>query len=489
VELARAGLERVLLLLFGAVQSLFLFQALAFGAAGWAARAAAPPETPAWLRDAMLSALLLSGTFLAAGLFLIPLRRWRLPPASGHGEPGAWPALLGISLLALPALAAHGASGLVPLWREIGVWLGGVGFWDGLSRPDASGLVMLPILLALCVPALVTAAAVFSVACPIALLPLLPTRSRLFPALLASGAVCQAALLLGGWLAADAFARLAGQGIAAMAGAEDAEVTAVADGLRWAAGVLTSTSTALFVPLFGVLGWLGFLRVSGAAAAFFTQGEGPVAAAPPRAARAEPTREGLAPAGTTGRAGWSAAHPPRTRRAQRALAALGALLLAFGAADRLRTRPSFASSEPAPGAMLEAPPTLVRVSFGAALDPASSLSITRLVLPPHTGEQPEEVEIADRIAPTDPERRTLEAAPPRLRSGLYRVSWHALPAAGGVPRHGSFSFGIGVPVPADAAGAVHSLRDRDSGSRGRSRTLAGGTLLLALGLLPLRRLS
>jgi hypothetical protein len=69
---------------------------------------------------------------------------------------------------------------------------------------------------------------------------------------------------------------------------------------------------------------------------------------------------------------------------------------------------------------------------------------------------------------------------------VYRASWQALPAGGGVPRFGSFSFGVGVPVPADDANATYSLQDRDSGTRGRRHTFAGGALLLAMGILAAR---
>jgi methionine-rich copper-binding protein CopC len=158
-------------------------------------------------------------------------------------------------------------------------------------------------------------------------------------------------------------------------------------------------------------------------------------------------------------------------------------MLLFGAADALRTRASYVSSLPAPGVMLEHPPAAVRVSFGAALDPASSLTLTRLVLPPYTGEQPKDVEITRHIALDDPGQRTFEAVPSQLPAGVYRVRWQALPAGGGVPRFGSFCFGVGVPVPADAAGVPCSLQDRDAGTRGRKNTLAGGVLLLALGML------
>ena len=194
-----------------------------------------------------------------------------------------------------------------------------------------------------------------------------------------------------------------------MGAADDAEVMRVAEQLERATSLLSSTATALVAPLLGMLAWLVFLRPSGAAAAFFTEGASP---APAEAVRAP------LPQSTAHRPSVSARREPRAevqnatrpaptprapaRRAPLALAALGAFMLLFGAADALRTRASYVSSQPAAGATLAAAPAAVRVSFGAALDPASSLSITRLVLPPYTGEQPQEIEISRRLAPDDP---------------------------------------------------------------------------------------
>jgi hypothetical protein len=325
MPLVRASLERLLLLGFGAARSIFLFQGLAFGCAWLAARSMAPADAPAWARDAMLSALLLSATFVVAGLLLVAARGWRVPRTSGdHGPAWPWPVLLGVSLLALPGLAASAAAGLPPLWSEIAARLGAIGFWDEWMRPGPSGMVMIPLMLALLVPALVTAAAFFSIGFPIALLPLLATRSRLFPTLLAMGVVCQAALVLGGWLAAGAFARLAEQAITAMAAAEDAEVLLVADELRRATGVLSSTATALVAPLLGMLAWLAFLRPSSTAAAWFTEGASasPVACGAARAGLAAPAgaaREPLSP-DTRGRGAASWRRPPAPSARARASA-------------------------------------------------------------------------------------------------------------------------------------------------------------------------
>jgi methionine-rich copper-binding protein CopC len=500
--------EHLLLLLLGVARGSFLLQGVAFGCASLAVLIATPMEAPVWLRGAMVSAALLSGTGLFAG-FLMSERRWPAAHAGG-GEPAwPWPLLLGLSLVALPAASAIAASALLPLWSRIAAQLAAVGFWDGVTRSDPyAGIVILPILAALCVPALVSAAALFSIAFPLLLLPLLAARSRRLPALLAMGAICQSALVLSGWIAVDAFAQLAAQVRVAMAASGDAEVLRVSGQLEHATSVLARTATALLPPLLGMLAWLAFLRPSGAAAAYFTSGAAAAyftagargsASEAARELRPEPApprpRIATAPVaedlpGSDGECATATVAPrARGSRARLALAALGVLMLLFGAADRLRTRASYVSSQPGPGAALRDAPALVRVTFSAELDPSSTLSMTRLVVEPSSGDLPQAIESEHRLAADDPGRRTLEAMPSRLGPGLYRVSWQALPAGGGVPRHGSFCFGVGLPVPADSPGMAHALHERDAGARGRRQTLVGGVLLLALGaLLPRLRL-
>lgn len=419
---------------------------------------------------------------------MIAARRVRVTHTSSGGEPARpWPLLLGLSLLALPAVAAIAASGLLPLWSTIAAKLGATGFWDGATSPGQyDGLVMLPILLALFIPVLVTTAAFFSVGFPLTLLPLLAARSRLFPTLLAMGAICQAALVLTGWIATDAFARLA-----AMAASGDAEVLRVADELNRATGILTRTAIALVAPLLGMLAWLVFLRPSGAAAAFFTADTSPAPVealheAPAESAAAHPwipiapvaEKQAVTNLDVAKALPWPGGG---TRLAGPALAVVGAVMLAFGAADGLRTRAVYVSSQPAPGATPADPPSTIRVTFRAELDPASSISLTRLIVQPSDGEEPRDSTIARRVAPDDP--RTIEAVLSRLSAGVYRVTWQALPAGGGVARHGSFSFGVGAPVPADTTGTTHSLQDRDSGARNRRQIVVGGVLLLVLGAL------
>ena len=156
-------------------------------------------------------------------------------------------------------------------------------------------------------------------------------------------------------------------------------------------------------------------------------------------------------------------------------------MLLAGAADGLRPRPSYVGSQPAPGATLTGGPAAVRVTFAARLDPGSSVSLIRLAGNSPTDDAPRDVEMAGRLAPDDPERRTIEGVPSRrLSAGLYRVGWWARPAGGGAAQYGSFSFGVDVPVPGDTPDNIHSVSERDAGARRRRQTAFGGLLLLAL---------
>ena len=489
----RTGVERLLLLFFWTARALFILQGLAFACASVTTFAVAGAEAPAWFRGALVSGLLISGTFFVAGFLLITARRWRVTHAAGSEPAWPWPPLLGLSLLLLPVVAALAASGLQPLWTKIAAQLRAVGFWDAVTRPDPyGGIVLLPIFLALFVPLVLTAAAAFSVMFPLALLPSLAARSRLFPTLLAMGVIFQVALVLTGWIAADVFSRVATHALAAMAESGDAEVLRVAGELDWATGILTRTAVALVAPTLAMIAWLAFLRPSGAAAGYFAAdttpvpGQAPDASAPTLAApqpwiRAAPVTATPHPVAHAGEGNARSKPGVIARAAQVGLGALGALMLLAGAADGLRPRPSYVGSQPAPGAMLTGGPAAVRVTFAARLDPGSSVSLIRLAGDTAADDAPRDVEMASRLVPDDPERRTIEGVPSRrLSTGLYRVGWWARPAGGGAAQYGSFSFGVDVPVPGDTADNIHSVSERDAGARRRRRTAFGGLLLLAL---------
>ena len=271
MSLVIAGAERLLLLLLAAVRVLCLLQGLAFATASAAALAAAPPESPPWLRAVGLAAAMVSTTFVVTGVLLVVARRWRVPAAGEAPEPlWPWRVALAVSLLGVALLAALGASNLPALWVTIGAQLNAIDFWSGAARSDPyGGIVLLPIMLALLVPALVSTAAVFAIAYPLALLLLMPARRPLFPTLLVMGGVCQAGLVLAGWLSAAMLRRLAEQATLAMDASGEPEVLRVSTDLRVATEVLSAAATALAVPTLIILAWALFLRPTGSAATHF----------------------------------------------------------------------------------------------------------------------------------------------------------------------------------------------------------------------------
>ena len=172
-----------------------------------------------------------------------------------------------------------------------------------------------------------------------------------------------------------------------------------------------------------------------------------------------------------------------------ALAGLGVLMLLFWVIDSVRSRAAYVDSTPQPAASLAATPPAIRVAFDHTLQPASTLSLVYLPVEASENDIARDVEVVSRLASDDVNRRTLEAIPPRLGSGLYLVRWTAYPSpGGGVIRYGSFAFGVGVAVPPDSAGRTLSLTERDSGGRSRRSTLLGGVILLVLAALASYRL-
>jgi hypothetical protein len=273
MSLVHGGVERLLLLLLAAVRILCLLQGLAFATATAAVLAAAPPDSPPWLRAVGLTAAMVSATFFITGALLAMARRWPVSPSTQDSEPlWPWRVALGLSLVGVALLAALAASNLPSLWVMIGTRLDAIDFWSGVTRPDPyGGIVLLPIMLALFVPVLVSGAALLSIGYPLALLLLMPARRPPFPALLVMGSLCQAGLVLAGWLAADMLGRLAEQAQIAMDASGEAEVLRVSADLRGATEILSSTATALAVPMLIVLAWALFLRPGGRAATHFAE--------------------------------------------------------------------------------------------------------------------------------------------------------------------------------------------------------------------------
>ena len=278
----RILLERSLLLLFSLARVALLTQGLSMLAAVLAASALVPAESPPWLQHAMWSSRLVSASLLVAGVVLMACRRLGLPRTANAGRSDwFWPALLALSLASLAALAWARASDLLSLWQQISRSLEEIGFWEAAGKSDPfGGIVLLPIMAALLVPALETAAAFALIALPPAMVVLLATRSRLFPRIFAMMVVCQLGFVIAGILAADAFSTLSTEFLAAMATQPDAEMERVGSLLTHGRDVLVSTSMAFVAPALGSLAWLPFLLRSALFGAFFSAG---AEADPPRA--------------------------------------------------------------------------------------------------------------------------------------------------------------------------------------------------------------
>ena len=399
-----------------------------------------------------------------------------------------WPTRLTVSLVLISGLTVIVSGGLPGLWRQILAQLSAIDFWNGLTTPSQfGGIVILPILLALFVPLLVTVAAVFSFVFPLVLLARLRFRPLMFPTMMSMGAVCQSALVATGLMATMLLRELMQALNAAMLEAPDAEVVQVADQLTREMSALMTTATMLVLPAAALVGWAVFLRPSSNAAGQFGREEAPGTVELPNLEanyKEEPfvafSAEAVAPKSSVmlpgHYAGWG-------------LIGLGVLMLLFAAMDSLRSRPAYVTSTPAPGASAPAAPPAIQVTFSGALDAASSLSLVYLPVVPSIDDISRDVRVTSRLASSDPEGRTLEVIAPRLGKGLYLVRWTAYPQFGGVIRHGSFVFGVGVAVPPDNDGVTYSLRERDSGDRGRRFTMLGGVVLLVLGGLSWYRFS
>jgi hypothetical protein len=478
--------DRLLLWLFGAARRIFLLQGLASGCALVAAVAWVPVANAApWITRALWSGGLLSGAFVVAGLLLWRMRSW--PPA--NAEPNlaiAWPwrTALATSFVLMAVVTLIASAPLPSLWRQILAQLTAIEFWDGLENPGQfGGIVILPILLALVVPALVTITASFSFVFPLILLTRLQQRPSMFPVLVAMGAVCDAALVGSGFLTTRLLTDLAQAANTAMLKAPDAEVVQLAKQLTDAVATLTRTSTVLIVPAVALAVWAVFLRPSGRAAAAFGE---PIEDAPELpnlvgSYKEEPfvafSAEATEPPASPSR--MSAGNYTRW-----ALAGLGVLMLLFWMTDGVRSRAAYVASTPQPAASLAVAPPAIRVAFDHALDPASTLSLVYLPVVASENDIARDVRVTSRLASDDEKRQTIEAIPPRLGNGLYLVRWTAYPSrGGGVIRHGSFAFGVVAKVPPDSAGRILSLTERDSGGRGRRSTLLGGLVLLVLAAL------
>ena len=167
---------------------------------------------------------------------------------------------------------------------------------------------------------------------------------------------------------------------------------------------------------------------------------------------------------------------------------LGLGLLLFGLWDLLVPRAHFVNSNPAAGAVIEAPPSSVTVSFTNKLAAESRIDVTSTVKLLPSGEREylygRSVITKSEIDPGDASGKTLRAdLQPGLHKGLYWVSWTSKVAGWRTISYGKTGFGVGMGVPAnlteDMGGTVW---ERNYDFRGRRAALIGGVVLLVLSL-------
>jgi hypothetical protein len=256
----RLAVEYLLLAGFFVARPLLVLQALAFGTAAAAAWTVTSSGLPGWVAQALVSAAVLSATLFVTGLLLPVARRWERRDADQRAT-AVWPIPFGLTLFLLAGLALYAAAPLPALWSEISSRLNGNIDWGDLSRPAPNaGVILLPILIGLMVPALVSAAALSAIVLPLALLAMLPSRGPRFMPLVGMSAVFQAGITLAGWLASRTLSGLVSAAGTLMRDSGDAEVLQVAEQLTQASGLLESTAVALLAPALGFVAWLVVLH-------------------------------------------------------------------------------------------------------------------------------------------------------------------------------------------------------------------------------------
>src|SRR5438132_14354750 len=122
------------------------------------------------------------------------------------------------------------------------------------------------------------------------------------------------------------------------------------------------------------------------------------------------------------------------------LAGAAALAWLLAASASARAHANYARSDPAPNAVLEAPPGQVRVWFSEPPKPGDS------GLQVYDGDRQAEMAGPTAADPSDPLALTVPLKP--LGQGVYTVAWHTVSAADGDPANGFFAFAVGRPAAA-----------------------------------------
>lgn len=163
-------------------------------------------------------------------------------------------------------------------------------------------------------------------------------------------------------------------------------------------------------------------------------------------------------------------------------------LLAFGLWDLVVPRARFVSSSPPPAATIAAPPAAVLLNFSDRLGNESTFDVTSTIRVLPSGEKEyldgRSVAVTSGIDPADPNGKSLRAnLQPGLHPGLYWVNWRTKAASWGSITYGKTYFAVGMAAPEnitrDLGGATW---ERNYQWRSRRAALAGGAVLIALGL-------
>jgi hypothetical protein len=267
--------ERVLFAVFSLVRTASLMVGVALLAA-LLGTPAMGTDGPDWLTAILDGAIRIGVVMTATGAALQMARRRDQPSAPANAaHRGSWPAALGFSIVLLALLALVRCSDLFLLWDLVAGLLDQAGFDEVFaSGGQGSGLVVLPILVALLVPTLEALAAVFLVAVPLALLPLLAARSPRFPALFAMLVATQAGLVASSLFASQTFGQVVAEAIAAMQASGDADVVRATGTATRLLELVRSTAAGFVPPALGYLLWLPFLLFAAAPRRYFA-GETP----------------------------------------------------------------------------------------------------------------------------------------------------------------------------------------------------------------------
>jgi hypothetical protein len=234
-------------------------------------------EGTEWIGTTIDGLVLAGAVLVATGIALV--LAGRIEPRTGEEPPmrgKLWPAALAATLVVMPLVSLPPAGELALLWSHISALLEQAGFREELARGGSgSGLVMLPILVALLVPILESVTAFFLVVAPPLLLVSLARRSAYFPRLFAMLVATQTGLAICSFAAAGTLSTLVTQVMSSMQASGDAEVLRAAEFAAQLLGLIDRAARGFALPVLGHFVWLPFLLLSAAPKRFFAAGAAP----------------------------------------------------------------------------------------------------------------------------------------------------------------------------------------------------------------------